>query len=111
MRKFHRIRSRRKLFLKSIASGLLLREKIETTVARAKEVRPFVERLLTIAKKNNTASLRLLLAQLPKESAEKLFYEIAPRYKERKGGYLRIVKKADTRKRDGAPVASIEFIK
>jgi len=111
MRKFHRIRSRRKLFLKSIASSLVLREKIETTVARAKEIRPFVERLLTIAKKSNTASLRLLLARLPKGSAEKLFYEIAPRYKDRKGGYLRIIKKAETRKRDGTPIALIEFVK
>lgn len=111
MRKFNRIRGRRKLFVKSIAANLVMRERIETTTARAKEIRPMVERLLTIAKKQNLASLRLLLAKLPKDSAEKMYYDIAPRYKDRKGGYLRITKHAATRKRDGAPIAVIEFVK
>lgn len=111
MRKFNRIRGRRKLFMKSIASNLVMKERIETTTARAKEVRPFVERLLTVAKRQNLASLRSLLAKLPKDSAEKMYYDIAPRYKERRGGYLRITKRAETRKRDGAPIAVIEFVK
>ncbi len=97
--------------MKSIAANLVMRERIETTTARAKEVRPFVERLLTVAKRQNLASLRALLAKLPKDSAEKLYYDIAPRYRERRGGYLRITKRTETRKRDGVPVAVIEFVK
>lgn len=111
MRKFHRITNRRRLFLKSIMHNLVMRERMETTVARAKEVRPSVERLVTLAKRQNVASLRRLLAKLPKDSAEKLYYEIAPKYKERNGGYLRIVKEAKVRKRDATPLAIIEFVK
>lgn len=111
MRKFHRKKGPRRAFLKSIANNLIMREKIETTVARAKEIRPLVERLVTIAKNQNLASLRLLLARLPKQSAQKLYYEIAPKYKERSGGYLRIVKEGRVRKRDAAPLAIVEFVK
>ena len=110
MRKFHFKRGRRRLFINKLANNLVLHEKMETTVARAKEIKPLVERLTTIAKKQNLASLRILLAKLPKVSAQKLFYEIAPRYKERSGGYLRIIKEAKTRKRDGAALAIIEFV-
>lgn len=88
-----------------------MRERVETTVARAKEVRPTVERLVTLAKRQNVASLRQLLAKLPKDSAQKLYYELAPKYKERRGGYLRIVKEAKVRKRDATPLAIIEFVK
>ena len=111
MRKFHLKKGRRKLFFKKIASNLVLKEGIDTTVARAKEIRPIVERLITIAKKQNLASLRILYSKLPEDSAKKLYYDIAPKYKERRGGYLRIVKKSKNRKRDGAPLAHIEFIK
>ena len=111
MRKFHLKRGRRRLFFKKIANNLVLKERIETTVPRAKEIRPLVERLVTIAKRQNLTGLRQLLAYLPKQSAQKLFYDIAPRYKERRGGYLRIVKQARVRKRDGAPLAVIEFLK
>ncbi|MEK9186049.1 MAG: 50S ribosomal protein L17 [Patescibacteria group bacterium] len=110
MRKFHRKIGPRRAFFKGLASNLILREKIETTTARAKEIRPIVERLVSIAKKQQLPSLRLLLSKLPKESAQKLFYEIAPRYKERVGGYLRIIKEAKRRKRDAAPMAIIEFV-
>lgn len=88
-----------------------MKEKIETTVARAKEIRPLVERLVSVAKKQQLANLRLLIARLPKTSAQKLFYEIAPRYQGRVGGYLRIIKHTKSRKRDNAPLAIIEFIK
>jgi len=83
---------------------------METTLARAKEIRPIVERLVGIAKKQNLAGLRILLSKLPKKTAQKLFYVIAPRYQNRSGGYLRIIKKARARKRDGAPMATIEFV-
>ena len=88
-----------------------MKEKIETTIARAKEIRPIVEKLLSHAKKQQLASLRLLLSRLPKDAAQKLYYEIAPKYKERNGGYLRIIKESATRKRDGAQKAIIEFVK
>ena len=110
MRKFHRIRGRRRLFLKNLASNLIAKEKIETTVPRAKEIRSLVERLVTIAKKQNLASFRSLLSKLPQKSAQKLFYEIAPKYKKQSGGYLMIIKKAKTSKRDGAPLTIIEFV-
>ncbi len=110
MRKFNRKRGDRRLFKKSLAVSLIKKEKITTTVARAKELRPMVERYITLGKKNNLAGLRLLLRRLPKESAQKVFYEIAPRYKERKGGYTRIIKTSHMRKRDAAQMAIIEFI-
>lgn len=110
MRKFHRVRNRRILFVQALLHNLIRAGKMETTLARAKEVRPKAERLITIAKRQDVRSLRLLLARLPKQSAEKLFYEVAPRFKERHGGYLRIVKLGRNRKRDAAPVARIEFV-
>ncbi|OGY62771.1 MAG: 50S ribosomal protein L17 [Candidatus Harrisonbacteria bacterium RIFCSPHIGHO2_01_FULL_44_13] len=111
MRKFHRKRGPRRSFLKGLANNLILKEKIETTEARAKEIRSLVEKSVTLAKKQNLAGLRLLLSRLPKDAAQKLYYDLAPRYKERKGGYLRIIKEARARKRDGAPLATIEFIR
>lgn len=111
MRKFHRKTGPRRSFLKGLADNLIMREKIETTVARAKEIRPLVERLVSVARRQQLAGYRSLLAKLPKQSANKLYYEIAPRYKERSGGYLRIIKESLRRKRDSAPMAIIEFVK
>src|SRR3989338_5054540 len=110
MRKFHRIRGRRKSFLKTLEHNLIMKERVQTTEARAKEIRPLVERLITLAKKQQLASLRLLLAQLPKSAALKLYYELAPKYQARSGGYLRILKSAVRRKRDAAKQAIIEFV-
>ncbi len=109
-RKFHRKRGQRKAFLKGLAHNLISYEKIETTLARAKELKPFIERLITYAKKQNLTGLRMLLKKLPKESAFKLFYEIAPNYLKRKGGYVRIKKLAKCRLKDGAELAVIEFV-
>lgn len=111
MRKFHRKKGPRRSFLKGLASNLIMKEKMETTVARAKEIRPLVERMISLAKRQQLAGLRLLLSRLPKEAAQKLFYEIGPRYKNRAGGYLRIIKEAKHRKRDAAPMSIIEFVK
>ena len=110
MRKFHRIQGRRKAFIKGLENNLIMREKIQTTETRAKEIRPLVEKLVTLAKKQNLASFRLLLSRLPKGAASKLYYDIAPRYKDRKGGYLRILKLAVRRKRDATKQALIEFV-
>ena len=109
-RKFGRKRGERKAFLKGIASNLIMRERIETTIARAKEIRPLVERLVSIAKGQKISDLRRLLAKVDKISASKLYYQLAPRYEKRTGGYLRIIKTTVTRKRDAAPVALIEFV-
>ena len=111
MRKFNRTQGDRKLFIKSVAHNLVLKERMVTTTARAKEIRPVVERLLTIAKTGSVASFRRLLSVLPKTTAEKLFRDIAPRYKERNGGALRITEQASRRKRDGARTSIIEFVK
>ena len=96
--------------MKTLASNLITEERITTTEAKAKELKPEVEKLVTLAKKQNTASLRLLIARLPKRAAEKLFYEVAPKYKGRRGGYLRVVKAADARMRDGSAMATVEFV-
>lgn len=110
MRKFHRKKGPRRSFIKILANNLIMKEKIITTEARAKSIRPIVEKMVTIGKKQQLASFRLLLSRLSKQSAEKIYHEISPRYKERPGGYLRIIKQSLMRKRDGARMAVIEFI-
>lgn len=109
-RTFHRIAGRRRLFIQTLLAHFIRRGRMTTTVARAKEVRPIAERLVTIAKRGRVSDLRLLRRRLPPEAAAKLFHEIAPRYADRRGGYLRIVKRPRVRKRDAAPLATIEFV-
>jgi len=110
-RKFNKKRGARKAFFKILLANLILKGKIHTTEARAKEIRPMIERLVSIGKAQNLAAFRLLLSRLSTKSvAEKLYYEIVPRYKDRQGGYTRILKTSRTRKRDSAPTAIIEFI-
>ncbi len=109
-KKFHRTRGQRKAFLKSLAANLINQGKITTTETRAKEIRGVVERLITHGKKQNIAALRLLLKKLPKPVAFKLYHEIAPRYKERSGGYTRIIKNSKRRLGDGVKTATIEFV-
>lgn len=93
-----------------LAANLILNEKIKTTEARAKDLRAHVERLVSYAKKNNLAGRRQLAATLPKAAQNKLFKELAPRYQERKGGYVRVIRLGQ-RMSDGAKMAFIEFIK
>ncbi len=109
-RKFGRIRGRRQSFIAGLLHNLIMEGRIQTTEARAKEIRPRVEKLVTVAKKGDNAALRGLLAKLPKVSAFKLYHEVAPRYKTRRGGYVRIVKTAKARRRDGALQSIIEFV-
>ena len=110
MRKFHRVTGRRRLFLKTIMTSLIMKGRIETTVTRAKEIRPRVERLVSIGKRQSVHDLRLLLTRVPKNAAYKIFHDLAPKYQSRPGGYLRIIKKASRRKRDSASLAIIEFV-
>jgi len=93
-RKFGRVRKVRTALMRSLARALILNGKITTTIAKAKEMRPYVEKLITIAKKDTVASRRLVAARLGNdmESTKKLHDEIAPKYKERAGGYTRITK-------------------
>ena len=109
-RKLSRKRDQRRALLKSLASALLLKEKIKTTEAKAKEVASFVEKQITRAKAGSLSSRRLLTRDFSPEVVKKLVNEIAPRYKERKGGYTRIIK-LGPRKSNGAKMAIIELIK
>ena len=99
---------RKALFI-SLARALILKEKIQTTEAKAKEIAPFVETLVAKAKKNNLAARRELLRYFELSLAGKMIEKIAPRYKERRGGFTRITKLAP-RKSDGARMAILEFV-
>lgn len=109
-RELSRKKDQRRALLKSLAQNLILKEKIKTTEAKAKEVSIFVEKQITRAKTANLHSIRLLKKYFSSLVIKKLINEIGPRYKERKGGYTRIIK-LGPRKSDGAKMAIIELIK
>ena len=97
--------------VRSLARSLVIHETISTTEAKAKELRPFVERLVTYAKTNTLASRRLAISRLQDEEAvKKLFTAIGPRYVDRKGGYTRVVKRAKRGSNDGRKLAYIAFV-
>jgi large subunit ribosomal protein L17 len=99
-----------KLMLSGLASSLIRDGKVKTTEARAKAVRPVVERLITHAKRGDLAARRRVLRTVPdRDIVHKLFSEVAPQYAERNGGYTRIVK-LGPRKGDAAPMALVELI-
>jgi large subunit ribosomal protein L17 len=106
-RKFHRVKRQREALLKSLARSLVLKEGITTTVAKAKELRPFVEKLVTASKKDTLASRREITAQLG--SATKKLYELRSRFEKRSGGYVRIVRLGRVGKR-AIESARIEFV-
>jgi len=108
-RKLHRKRDQRRALLKSLARELFLREKIKTTEAKAKELRSFAERFIERAKEKNLTNIRYLRRYFSKDVVRKLFNEIGPRYKERKGGYTRIIK-LGYREGDRAKMAIIELV-
>lgn len=100
----------KKALMRSLAAGLVLYEKIKTTEAKAKVLRPYVEKMITLGKRNNLHARRELLKKLYLESAVKKVLEVlSPRYLERKGGYLRLVK-LGFRHGDAAKVVRIEFV-
>jgi large subunit ribosomal protein L17 len=108
-RKFGRTKDQRTALMKSLARSLVLRGKITTTEAKAKEVRPMVEKLVTRGKSNTLANRRMLISALgDARTADKLI-KTAENYKERSGGYIRIVKMVP-RKGDASPMALIEFV-
>jgi large subunit ribosomal protein L17 len=118
-RKLGRVSEHRTALLRNQAMALIRHERIETTMPKAKELRPFVERLITIAKRGVTSGAengkslharRLVLAELPdKQVVGKLFESIAPRYAERPGGYTRILR-VGFRRGDSAEVAQVELV-
>lgn len=109
-RKFNRERDQRKALLKSVAQSLILREKINTTLAKAKEVSSFVEKKITVAKKGDLTARRTLSKFFIKRAVDKLISDIAPRYKDKNGGYTRIIK-TGPRKSNAAKMAFLEFVK
>jgi large subunit ribosomal protein L17 len=111
-RKFKRSPSHRRMLLRNLATALLEHGKIRTTLAKAKEVQPFTEKLITLAKGGfDLNKFRRCLAVLTsKDVTFKLFNEIGPRYQGRSGGYTRIYKLAKVRQGDAAPMAVIALL-
>lgn len=109
-RKLNRTSSHRKAMFKNMSASLFEHELIKTTVPKAKELRRVAEKLITLAKVDNVANRRRAFSQLrSKEIVGKLFDELGPRYQERPGGYLRILK-CGFRAGDNAPMAYVELV-
>ena len=109
-RKLNRTASHRKAMFKNMAASLVEHEQIVTTLPKAKEIRPIVERLVTLGKRGDLHARRQLISQVGSaELAGKLIATIAPRYANRNGGYIRIMK-AGFRHGDNAPLAVVEFV-
>ena len=99
-----------RLLLSTLAKQLFTHEAIDTTEAKAKALRPYAEKLITKAKRGDLAARRDVLKDLPdRDIVARLFHEIGPRFAEREGGYIRILK-LGPRKGDGAPMARIELV-
>lgn len=108
-RKLGRPRNQRTALMKSLMRSLIVHERISTTEAKAKEMRPMVEKLVTRARTDSVANRRVVTARIgDPEATKKLFDTIAPRFKGREGGYVRIVKRAV--KADGRKNAYIAFV-
>lgn len=109
-RKLHREKDQRRALITGLADSLIIHEKIQTTLPKAKEVVPYVERLITKAKKNDLHNRRLIIADLQTIfAANKLVDEIAPKLTARNSGYLRI-EKTVSRRGDNAQLATISFV-
>ena len=109
-KKLNRDLSSRKALVQVLATSLFEHEKIETTLVKAKYIRPYVEKMITMAKNNTLASRRILISKLnDKDLVEKLLADIAPRFKKRAGGYTRIIK-TRVRKGDVTEMAEISLL-
>ncbi len=106
-----RKRDKRRALIRNLAINLILNKKIITTKEKAKETARFLERLITLLKKNNLASYRLVISRLGgNKKTARILKEISQRYLERKGGYTRILKLAKFRKGNGAQLVVLEFV-
>src|SRR3546814_834892 len=109
-RKLQRTSAPRTALFRNMSAPLLNHEQITTTVAKAKELRPYIEKLVTLAKRGGLANRRLAMSRLMDDTQlVKLFDILAERYKDRNGGYTRVIK-AGIRASDAAPMAVIEFV-
>ena len=109
-RKLQRTSSHRAALFRNMAAALIKHEQITTTTAKAKELRPYVEKVITLAKHGGLSNRRLAQSRLMDDAQlAKLFDVIAPRYADRDGGYTRVIK-AGIRISDAAPIAVIEFV-
>ncbi len=109
-RRLNRTHEHRKALFANLAGSLIEHEQIKTTLPKAKELRPIVEKLITLAKRGDLHARRQAAAQLKEDKdVAKLFDVLGPRYKDRKGGYIRVLK-AGFRYGDMAPMAIIEFV-
>jgi large subunit ribosomal protein L17 len=109
-RKLNRDSSHRKAMFANMAAALIKHEQINTTLPKAKELRPIVEKLITLGKRGDLHARRLAYARIPARAmVAKLFDVLAPRYADRQGGYIRIIR-ANFRYGDCAPMAYIEFV-
>ena len=109
-RKLNKTSSHRKAMLANMAVALIKHEQIQTTLPKAKELSPFVDKLITLGKKGDLASRKKTSSILPeKQWTSKIFDELSERYKERDGGYTRVLK-AGFRYGDSAPMAVIELV-
>ena len=109
-RKLNRTSSHRRAMFMNMANALIKHEQIKTTLPKAKELRPIVEKLITLGKHGGLANRRLAIAQLQDQAmVTKLFETLAERYEERPGGYTRVLK-AGMRYGDAAPMAIIELV-
>ncbi len=114
--KLGRNSAQRKALLRDLVTDLIIVEKLETTLSKAKELRKIADKMITLGKKGDLHSRRLAaefvrpeMASEDKDALQKLFSELAPRFKDRKGGYTRIIKTSN-RQGDNAPMAIIEFV-
>ncbi|MGM0482579.1 MAG: 50S ribosomal protein L17 [Patescibacteria group bacterium] len=109
IRTFNRPSSQRKALMKSLARALIKNDRIKTTEMKAKELRPYVERLITYGKNGTLSDRRRVSALVGKDASLRLFTELVPRFESRQGGYTRVVK-LSPRKGDASPMAYIEFV-
>ena len=108
--KFGRLTNQRRALLRGLATAVLKNERIITTEAKAKAIRPIVEKMITLGKRGDLHARRQALSYLLEEDVvTKLFQDIAPRYADRNGGYTRLYKAAP-RRGDGAPQAILELV-
>ncbi|MBI2065615.1 MAG: 50S ribosomal protein L17 [Candidatus Zambryskibacteria bacterium] len=108
-RKFGRKKNQREALLRSLAYSLTLKGKIKTTESKAKELRPYIEKLITLGKKQTIASRRILESRVGFKAAKKIAGKLSVEYKERPGGCTRITKMTP-RLTDASPMAIIEFV-
>ena len=109
-RKLQRTSAHRTALFRNMSASLIKHEQITTTVAKAKELRPYIEKLITLAKRGGLANRRLAMSRLMDDTQlVKLFDVLAERYKDRNGGYTRVIK-AGIRASDAAPISVIEFV-